>query len=90
MSTRRSSSRTSNATEEEINDLVLKLQTLLPSRHNQRRNRTPTASKVLNETCTYLKRLQKEVDDLSERLAQLLDSVDTTAVDIELIRRLLQ
>jgi hypothetical protein len=50
----------------------------------------PSASNVLNETCTYLKRLQKEVDDLSERLAQLLDSVDATAVDIELIRRLLQ
>jgi len=45
---------------------------------------------VLNETCTYIKRLQKEADELSERLSQLLDSVDTTGVDVELIRTLLQ
>ncbi|XP_062168536.1 transcription factor PRE4-like [Alnus glutinosa] len=90
MSSRTSSTTTSNATEEEINDLVLRLQSLLPRRNQRRRNRTLSASKVLNETCSYLKRLQKEVEDLSERLAQLLDSVDTTAVDVELIRRLLQ
>ena len=45
---------------------------------------------VLNETCNYIKRLQKEADELSERLSQLLDSVDTTGVDVELIRTLLQ
>jgi hypothetical protein len=45
---------------------------------------------VLNETCTYIKGLQKEVDDQSERLSQLLDSVDTTGIDVDLIRRLFQ
>ncbi|GMY15651.1 transcription factor PRE4-like [Fagus crenata] len=84
-----SSRRSRNITKEEINDLVLKLQSLLPQ-HNQRRNQTLSASKVLNETCTYIKGLQKEVDDQSERLSQLLDSVDTTGIDVDLIRRLFQ
>ncbi|KAK9996029.1 hypothetical protein SO802_020715 [Lithocarpus litseifolius] len=84
-----SSPRSRNFTNEEIKDLFLKLQSLLPQ-PNQRRNQTLSASMVLNETCTYIKRLQKEADELSERLSQLLDSVDTTGVDVELIRTLLQ
>ncbi|KAK7851150.1 transcription factor pre4 [Quercus suber] len=84
-----SSRRSRNFTNEEIKDLVSKLQSLLPQ-PNQRLNQTLSASMVLNETCTYIKRLQKEADELSERLSQLLDSVDTTSVDVELIRTLLQ
>ncbi|KAK4568264.1 hypothetical protein RGQ29_003877 [Quercus rubra] len=84
-----SSRRSRNFTNEEIKDLVLKLQSLLPQ-PNQRLNQTLSASMVLNETCNYIKRLQKEADELSERLSQLLDSVDTTGVDVELIRTLLQ
>ncbi|KAF3943724.1 hypothetical protein ACB098_04G109900 [Castanea mollissima] len=84
-----SSRRSRNFTNEDIKDLVLKLQSLLPQ-PNQRRNQTLSASMVLNETCTYIKRLQKEADELSERLSQLLDSLDTTGVDVELIRTLLQ
>jgi len=34
------------------------------------------ASKILQETLNHIRRLQKEVEDLSERLTQLMDSVD--------------
>nr|CCD74522.1 unknown [Arabidopsis halleri subsp. halleri] len=34
------------------------------------------ASKVLQETCNYIRNLNKEVDDLSDRLTQLLESID--------------
>lgn len=40
-----------------------------------------SASKVLKETCSYIKRLNSEVDGLSERLSQLLNSMDITSVD---------
>lgn len=49
-----------------------------------------SASSILEETCSYIRRLNKEVDDLSQRLSQLLDSADITDVDEQLIRRLFQ
>lgn len=49
-----------------------------------------SASTILEETCSYIKRLHKEVGDLSQRLSQLLhDSADIAEVDEELITRLL-
>lgn len=47
------------------------------------------ASKVLEEICNYIRRLNRDADDLSDRLSQLLESNDINAVDIETIRRLL-
>ncbi|XP_057464810.1 transcription factor ILI4-like isoform X1 [Actinidia eriantha] len=49
-------------------------------------------SKILKETCSYIKRLQREVDDLSERLSQLLASMDTSGsgLDVEILKSLLQ
>ncbi|KAF3437757.1 hypothetical protein FNV43_RR20513 [Rhamnella rubrinervis] len=84
MSSRRSS-RASKPTDDEITELVLKLQALLPL-PNQSHNSTvaAAASTILEETCTYIKSLHREVDSLSERLSQLID-----AADIELITRLL-
>jgi FtsZ-binding cell division protein ZapB len=35
-----------------------------------------SASKILQETLDHIRRLQKEVEDLSERLTQLMDSAD--------------
>ncbi|XVE56966.1 hypothetical protein DITRI_Ditri04bG0054100 [Diplodiscus trichospermus] len=83
-------SRASNKmTDDELDALILKLQTLLPQL-NQGRNGRVSATKVVNETCSYIRRLQKEVDDLSERLAQRLASMDITSFDDEILRNLLQ
>ncbi|EXB49962.1 hypothetical protein L484_005298 [Morus notabilis] len=87
----RSSSRSSfKPTDEEINELILKLQALLPDLLNQQRSTTTVAaSTILEETCNYIKKLRREVGSLSERLSQLLDSSDIADVH-ELIRGILQ
>jgi len=46
-----------------------------------------SASKVLQETCNYIRSLHREVDDLSERLSELLATTDTAQAAI--IRNLL-
>ncbi|PRQ16137.1 putative transcription factor bHLH family [Rosa chinensis] len=81
--------RASQPTEDEIKELILKLQALLPQL-NHRPNTKASASTILEETCSYIKRLHKEVGDLSQRLSQLLhDSAEFVEVDEELITRLL-
>ncbi|KAL0287829.1 UNVERIFIED_CONTAM: Transcription factor ILI5 [Sesamum calycinum] len=87
MSNRRA--RVSRITEDEINDLILKLQALLP--HSSSRSHSMVSpSKIVKETCNYLKKLHKEVDDLSERLSQHLASGAITSIDADAIRTLLQ
>ncbi|KAL4036233.1 hypothetical protein IC575_004961 [Cucumis melo] len=90
MSSRRSRSRQSGSsrsiTDDQINDLVSKLQQLLPEiRHRQ--SDKVSAAKVLQETCNYIRNLHREVDDLSERLSELLATSDTAQAAI--IRSLL-
>ncbi|XP_074316381.1 transcription factor PRE4-like [Silene latifolia] len=90
MSSRRSRSRQSGSsriTDDQIQDLVSKLQQLLPELHSTRRPDKVSASRVLQETCTYIKSLHREVDDLSERLSQLLETTDSSQA--ALIRSLL-
>ncbi|KAM0936822.1 putative transcription factor bHLH family [Dioscorea sansibarensis] len=82
MSSRRSShSRQSSSspkiTEDQIIDLISKLQALLPDTRIRNTDRA-SAEKVLKETCRYIKNLQNEVDDLSEKLAELLASTEET------------
>lgn len=48
-----------------------------------------SASKVLQETCNYIRSLHREVDDLSDRLSQLLDSTDGDSAQAAIIRSLL-
>ncbi|XP_010497842.2 PREDICTED: transcription factor PRE1-like, partial [Camelina sativa] len=48
-----------------------------------------SASKVLQETCNYIRSLNREVDNLSERLSQLLESVDEDSPEAAVIRSLL-
>ncbi|GFP80120.1 transcription factor pre3 [Phtheirospermum japonicum] len=89
MSSRRSRSRhsgSSRITDDQINELVSKLQQLLPEMHNRRSDKR-SATNVLQETCNYIRSLHREVDDLSERLSELLATTDTTQA--ALIRRLL-
>ncbi|KAL8529616.1 hypothetical protein ACS0TY_006879 [Phlomoides rotata] len=83
MSSRRG--RSSRITEDEINDLILKLQPLLSESSSS--NSKVSSSKILKETCNYLKKLHKEVDDLSEKLSQLVAS---GRIDADAIRSLLR
>nr|XP_043608459.1 transcription factor PRE3 [Erigeron canadensis] len=91
MSTRRSRSRhqstASRISDDQINDLVSKLQQLLPEIRSTRRSDKVSASKVLQETCNYIRNLHREVDDLSDRLSELLENTDSTQASI--IRSLL-
>ncbi|CAA2960803.1 transcription factor PRE3-like [Olea europaea var. sylvestris] len=89
MSSRRSRSRPSGSSrisEDQINELVSKLQQLLPEIQTRRSDKT-SAAKILQETCNYIRSLHKEVDGLSERLSELLETSDTTQA--ALIRSLL-
>ncbi|MBA0758589.1 hypothetical protein Gotri_021571 [Gossypium trilobum] len=48
-----------------------------------------SASKVLQETCNYIRSLHKEVEDLSDRLFQLLATIDADGAEAAIIRSLL-
>ncbi|KAG0480489.1 hypothetical protein HPP92_011056 [Vanilla planifolia] len=91
MSSRRSRSRqnsSSRITDEQINDLVSKLQSLLPEARVSS-NERGSAARVLQETCNYIRSLHQEVDDLSERLSELLANTDSNSAQAAIIRSLL-
>ncbi|XP_071703344.1 transcription factor ILI6-like [Rutidosis leptorrhynchoides] len=91
MSSRRSRQSLSGAsriTDEQIVQLISKLQQLLPGTRIQRSNKA-SASKVLQETCSYVRSLHREVDDLSERLSQLLTTIDADSPEASIIRSLI-
>ncbi|KAF8012978.1 hypothetical protein BT93_I0981 [Corymbia citriodora subsp. variegata] len=90
MSSRRSrQSGSSRISDDQIIDLVSKLRQLLPEIRDRRRSDKVPASKVLQETCNYIKNLHKEVDDLSERLSQLLSTIDPDSPEAAIIRSLI-
>ncbi|CAN1266121.1 Transcription factor PRE5 [Linum perenne] len=41
------------------------------------------ASKILKETCNYIRKLEREVDELSERLSRLLDTIDSSSEELD-------
>ncbi|CAN0901636.1 Transcription factor PRE4 [Linum grandiflorum] len=88
---RRRSSNLSEDDHEIINDLVFKLQVLLPqlNQNQQPSSRVQASSIVLEETCSYIRKLEREVAELSGRLSQLLDSTNQD-FDLDYIRTLLQ
>ncbi|KAH7570128.1 hypothetical protein ACOSP7_018080 [Xanthoceras sorbifolium] len=92
MSSRRSRSRqtsgVSRISDDQISDLVSKLQQLIPELRARRSNKV-SASSVLQETCDYIRSLHREVDDLSDRLAELLASTDHNSAEAAIIRSLL-
>uniref|UniRef100_A0A0E0GHG6 BHLH domain-containing protein n=1 Tax=Oryza nivara TaxID=4536 RepID=A0A0E0GHG6_ORYNI len=47
------------------------------------------SSRVLQETCNYIRSLHQEVDDLSERLSELLATSDMSSAQAAIIRSLL-
>ncbi|KAG6396549.1 hypothetical protein SASPL_142700 [Salvia splendens] len=64
---------------DQIADLVPKLQHLITEIRSRRSNKA-SASKVLQETCNYIRNLHQEVDDLSRRLSELLQSTDADII----------
>ncbi|KAL8527094.1 hypothetical protein ACS0TY_005100 [Phlomoides rotata] len=48
-----------------------------------------SAPKVLQETCDYIRSLHREVEDLSDRLSELLESTDSGSAQAVIIRSLL-
>ncbi|PKA51314.1 Transcription factor bHLH135 [Apostasia shenzhenica] len=84
----RQSASYSRITDDQINDLLPKLQALLPEARHQSNDRA-SAAKVLQETCSYIRSLHREVDDLSERLSELLAATDTNSPQAAVIRSLL-
>nr|POF00189.1 transcription factor pre6 [Quercus suber] len=77
-----------NITDDQITDLVSKLQQLIPEIRNRRSDKV-SASKVLQETCNYIRSLHREVDDLSDRLSNLLATTDSDSAQAAIIRSLL-
>uniref|UniRef100_A0A7N0ULB5 BHLH domain-containing protein n=1 Tax=Kalanchoe fedtschenkoi TaxID=63787 RepID=A0A7N0ULB5_KALFE len=75
--------------EDQVLDLLSKLQLLIPEARSRRSGNRVSASKVLQETCNYIKSLHQEVDDLSDRLAELLASMDVDNAQAAMIRNLL-
>ncbi|WCJ35961.1 Transcription factor ILI5 [Euphorbia peplus] len=82
-------SRASKLHGHDIHDLIFKLQALLPHL-TQTHASSVSASEVLKEACNYIRMLQREADDLSERLSQLLESMNISTHDMEFIRNILQ
>ncbi|WOL15501.1 transcription factor ILI5-like [Canna indica] len=81
------SSRRSRISEEEMNELVSKLQSLLPETRRRGTGRT-SAAKLLKETCNYIKSLHREVDDLSDRLSALMATMDLDSAQADIVRSL--
>ncbi|KAM7508037.1 hypothetical protein LguiA_018490 [Lonicera macranthoides] len=89
MSSRRSrQSSSSRITDDQIIQLVSKLQQHLPEIRSSRSDKV-SAPKVLQETCKYIRKLNKDVDDLSERLSQLLATMDADSAEASIIRNLI-
>ncbi|KAK9925101.1 hypothetical protein M0R45_033442 [Rubus argutus] len=90
MSSRRSrqSSGSPSIKDDQIIELVSKLRQLVPEMRDRRSDKV-SASKVLQETCSYIRNLHREVDDLSERLSQLLATIDADSAEAAIIRSLI-
>ncbi|CAL9041144.1 unnamed protein product, partial [Musa acuminata subsp. burmannicoides] len=54
----------------------------------QRRKQSKPTNAVLKETCNYIKSLHREVDDLSDRLSELMATMDVDSAQAEIVRSL--
>ncbi|XVF58250.1 hypothetical protein PTKIN_Ptkin07bG0049400 [Pterospermum kingtungense] len=81
------SSKRSSARSNENEDFGLKLRELLSTKKKKKRN----AAKLLDETCSHIKRLNGEVDDLSNRISELMATPDShSSTTANIIRQPLQ
>ncbi|XP_072974005.1 transcription factor ILI7-like [Typha angustifolia] len=82
-------SSSSRITQEQIADLLSKLQQLLPESRVGSNERVSSAT-VLQETCNYIKSLHRDIDDLSARLGELLAAAGgVSSEEAAMIRSLL-
>ncbi|KAE8682392.1 Transcription factor ILI6 [Hibiscus syriacus] len=86
---RQSSASVSRISDDQIIELVSKLRQFLPEIRDRSSDKV-SASKVLQETCNYIRSLHREVGDLSERLSQLLATVDADSAEAAIIRSLIK
>ncbi|CAD6262046.1 unnamed protein product [Miscanthus lutarioriparius] len=75
--------------EDQISELLSKLQALLPESQTRNGAHRGSAARVLQDTCSYIRSLHQEVDNLSETLTELLASADVTSDQAAVIRSLL-
>ncbi|KAK4767260.1 hypothetical protein SAY86_015010 [Trapa natans] len=91
MSSRRSrqssSLGSSRINDDQIVDLLSKLRRILPKIHDS--GCSNKVSKVLQETCNYIRSLHREVDNLSEWLFQQLGTIDADSPEVAIIRSLI-
>ncbi|KAL9253330.1 Transcription factor PRE5-like protein [Drosera capensis] len=79
----------SSSNEDQIEDLIGKLHRLVPELRRGRNIDKMSANRILHETCNYIRNLHREVDDLSEKLSQLLETIDGESPQASIIRSLL-
>ncbi|PUZ49161.1 hypothetical protein GQ55_7G303600 [Panicum hallii var. hallii] len=84
-----SSTSSRSISEDQISELLSKLQALLPESQTRNGAHRGSAARVLQDTCSYIRSLHQEVDNLSETLAELLSSADVTSDQAAIIRSLL-
>ncbi|XP_042497308.1 transcription factor ILI3-like [Macadamia integrifolia] len=88
MSSRRSRA-SRHREEDEINNHILKLQAAISQIQRTGTTSRASASKILKETCNFIKKLHREMEDLSERLSVLMASIDTNSAEAEVLISLL-
>ncbi|RLM75703.1 hypothetical protein C2845_PM15G26040 [Panicum miliaceum] len=59
--------------EDQISELLSKLQALLPESQTRNGAHRGSAARVLQDTCSYIRSLHQEVDNLSETLVAVCD-----------------
>uniref|UniRef100_A0A0D9XTX3 BHLH domain-containing protein n=1 Tax=Leersia perrieri TaxID=77586 RepID=A0A0D9XTX3_9ORYZ len=93
MSSSRRSRTSAAATDEQIAELISKLQAVLPTGNDDANGKETSAGDVLQEACRYIRSLHREADALSEKLAELLLQPSDRAINgadaSDLIRTLL-
>ncbi|XP_078444790.1 transcription factor ILI4-like [Wolffia australiana] len=77
------------ANDDDVRELVSKLQALLPEARRRSLAKASPA-KLLKETCSYIRSLQREVGDLSDKLSDLISDMDGENGQAEIIRALLR
>ncbi|OEL37549.1 Transcription factor ILI3 [Dichanthelium oligosanthes] len=82
--------RAGRITDDEISELISKLQSLLPESSRRGAAGRSSASKLLQETCRYIRSLHREVDDLNNRLSELMATMDGDSPQADVIRNLLR
>ncbi|KAK6913237.1 Tubulin/FtsZ, GTPase domain [Dillenia turbinata] len=88
MSSRRS--RGSSIKEMEIKSLTRKLEAIFSNNSKGSSKNAARPSKALEEACDQIKRLHDEVDNLSEKISQIISSLDINSDQEDILHRLLQ